>query len=98
MDTCLKSHMLSKVMHVKWNYQGSLLAITSKDKKLHVVDPRQSKIACAVKICDGPKPTKVDARLSPMGFTVVCHRFGHGFFMAFHGFYGFLHICMKSRT
>ena len=49
-----------QVMHVKWNYNGSLVAITSKDKKLHIVDPRQSKIAVATKICDGPKPTKVE--------------------------------------
>eukprot|EP00438_Fugacium_kawagutii_P000338 Skav202892 [mRNA] locus=scaffold131:9458:10807:- [translate_table: standard] len=49
-----------QVMHVKWNYSGSLVAITSKDKKLHIVDPRQSKIAAATKICEGPKPTKVE--------------------------------------
>ncbi|CAE6967054.1 Coro6 [Symbiodinium sp. CCMP2456] len=50
-----------QVMHIKWNYTGSLLAVTCKDKKLHIVDPRQSKMTAACKICDGPKPTKASA-------------------------------------
>ncbi|CAE7583051.1 Coro6 [Symbiodinium natans] len=49
-----------QVMHIKWNYTGSLLAVTCKDKKLHIVDPRQSKMTMGCKICDGPKPTKVE--------------------------------------
>mmetsp|Transcript_14165 Transcript_14165/g.33630 ORF Transcript_14165/g.33630 Transcript_14165/m.33630 type:complete len:1502 (+) Transcript_14165:67-4572(+) len=46
--------------HLKWNYTGSLLAVACKDKKLHIVDPRQSKISAACTICEATKPTKVE--------------------------------------
>eukprot|EP00931_Biecheleriopsis_adriatica_P035962 TRINITY_DN2073_c0_g1_i1.p1 TRINITY_DN2073_c0_g1~~TRINITY_DN2073_c0_g1_i1.p1 ORF type:complete len:460 (+),score=91.68 TRINITY_DN2073_c0_g1_i1:59-1438(+) len=44
----------------KWNYMGSLLAITCKDKKMKIVDPRQSKIASETKIHEGAKASKVE--------------------------------------
>ncbi|CAJ1396547.1 unnamed protein product [Effrenium voratum] len=61
-----------QVMHVKWNYVGSLLAITCKDKKVHIVDPRQNKVAGTAKVCDGPKPSKVEWISSP-GSAEDCH-------------------------
>lgn len=49
-----------QVMGLKWNYSGSLLAATCKDKKLRIIDPRSSKIACESKIHDGAKASKVE--------------------------------------
>ncbi|CAE7223137.1 CRN1 [Symbiodinium natans] len=62
---CFSIKVPDRTMHIKWNYTGSLLAVTCKDKKLHIVDPRQSKMTAACKICDGPKPTKVEWLGSP---------------------------------
>lgn len=49
-----------QVMGLKWNYSGSLLAATCKDKKLRIIDPRSSKIASENRIHDGAKASKVE--------------------------------------
>mmetsp|Transcript_49695 Transcript_49695/g.153472 ORF Transcript_49695/g.153472 Transcript_49695/m.153472 type:complete len:460 (-) Transcript_49695:81-1460(-) len=49
-----------QVMSLKWNYNGSLLASTCKDKKLRIIDPRDGKIAHDLKIHDGAKASKVE--------------------------------------
>ena len=37
----------------------------AEDKKVHIVDPRQNKVAGTAKVCDGPKPSKVEWISSP---------------------------------
>lgn len=44
---------------IKWDYDGSRLAVTSKDKMLRIVDPRSKQIALQNKIHDGAKASKV---------------------------------------
>jgi len=43
------------IQSVSWNTDGSLMATSSKDKKLRVVDPRASKIAHEFEAHHGPK-------------------------------------------
>jgi len=57
--------MPDQAWSLKWNYTGSLLATTAKDKKLHVIDPRQQKFAAQVKVHDGSKASKVEWMGSP---------------------------------
>jgi hypothetical protein len=52
--------MPEQVMHLKWNYIGSLLAATCKDKKLRIIDPRQSKFVCEAKVHEGAKASKIE--------------------------------------
>jgi len=52
--------MPDQVMHLKWNYTGSLLAATCKDKKLRLIDPRTSAFACEARIHEGAKASKVE--------------------------------------
>eukprot|EP00416_Gambierdiscus_australes_P039944 CAMPEP_0171104652 /NCGR_PEP_ID=MMETSP0766_2-20121228/61073_1 /TAXON_ID=439317 /ORGANISM="Gambierdiscus australes, Strain CAWD 149" /LENGTH=456 /DNA_ID=CAMNT_0011565315 /DNA_START=73 /DNA_END=1443 /DNA_ORIENTATION=+ len=49
-----------QVMSFKWNYNGSLLAATCKDKKMRIIDPRTSTIVHDVKIHEGVKASKVE--------------------------------------
>mmetsp|Transcript_130214 Transcript_130214/g.291165 ORF Transcript_130214/g.291165 Transcript_130214/m.291165 type:complete len:459 (+) Transcript_130214:63-1439(+) len=49
-----------QVLSLKWNYTGSLLAATCKDKKLRIIDPRQRSIAAECKIHEGAKASKVE--------------------------------------
>lgn len=44
---------------VKWNWTGNLLAVASKDKMMHIIDPRQQKIAVSTKTHDGAKGAKI---------------------------------------
>jgi len=48
------------VWHMKWNWTGSLLACTAKDKKIKIIDPRQNTIATQWSIHDGSKASKVE--------------------------------------
>lgn len=48
------------VNHLKWNYTGSLLAATCKDKKMRIIDPRTPKVTAVVKIHEGVKAAKVE--------------------------------------
>lgn len=48
------------LMHLKWNSTGSLLAATSKDKKVRIFDPRQKKVAAEQKVHEGAKAAKVE--------------------------------------
>jgi len=59
-EEAFKIEIPEQVMHLKWNYTGSLLAATSKDKKMRIIDPRQSKVALEPKIHDGAKASKVE--------------------------------------
>jgi coronin-1B/1C/6 len=45
---------------MKWNYMGSMLATTSKDKKMRLIDPRAARTACECKIHDGVKASKLE--------------------------------------
>jgi len=47
------------VWGMSWNYNGSLLACTCKDKRLRILDPRQSKSVAETRIHEGVKPSKV---------------------------------------
>lgn len=62
-----------QVMCLKWNYNGSLLAATCKDKKLRIIDPRASKIVCEAKIHDGAKASKVEW-LGGASMTEECNK------------------------
>ena len=46
-------------MSLEWNSVGSLLALTTKDKNAHVVDPRANKVETSFKIFDSAKTSKV---------------------------------------
>eukprot|EP00405_Crypthecodinium_cohnii_P022162 CAMPEP_0206465720 /NCGR_PEP_ID=MMETSP0324_2-20121206/28011_1 /ASSEMBLY_ACC=CAM_ASM_000836 /TAXON_ID=2866 /ORGANISM="Crypthecodinium cohnii, Strain Seligo" /LENGTH=453 /DNA_ID=CAMNT_0053938659 /DNA_START=49 /DNA_END=1410 /DNA_ORIENTATION=+ len=52
--------MAEQVVHMKWNYSGSLLATTCKDKKLRLIDPRSKSISAETKAHDGVKPMKLE--------------------------------------
>ena len=60
----LKAESLSNVKlkeyptSCEWNYNGSLLCATSKDKSLYVIDPRQNKATINVHSHDSPKLQK----------------------------------------
>merc|ERR1719352_2165702 len=45
---------------MRWNFNGSLLATTHKDKKMRIIDPRSSKIVAENKIHGGVKASKVE--------------------------------------
>lgn len=59
-DVAFSIDMPDQVWSLKWNYTGSLLATTSKDKKLRIIDPRASKFAAEGKVHDGSKAAKVE--------------------------------------
>lgn len=66
-------------LSVSWNYDGSLLATTCKDKTLRVIDPRSSKVVQSRKNAhDGTKTSKVvflkDGRLMTFGFSRMSDR------------------------
>lgn len=48
-----------QVMALKWNYNGSLLAATCKDKKLRIFDPRAGVCVGASKVHEGVKASKL---------------------------------------
>jgi len=62
-----------QVMSLKWNYNGSLLASTCKDKKMRIIDPRANKIAHDVKIHEGAKASKVEW-LGSASATEECYK------------------------
>jgi coronin-1B/1C/6 len=49
-----------QVWSLKWNYTGSMIGYASKDKKLHIVDPRKSEHALSSKVHDGSKAIKLE--------------------------------------
>lgn len=48
------------IQHLKWNYNGSLLATATKDKQLRVIDPRSAKVVCVTQGHEGAKSTKIE--------------------------------------
>lgn len=48
------------VQHVKWNYNGSLLASSTKDKMLRLIDPRAKKVSLETQGHEGSKGTKIE--------------------------------------
>jgi len=42
-----------------WNYDGSLLGVSSKDKKLRLFDPRQTSTAQSIAAFDGAQSSKL---------------------------------------
>lgn len=56
---CIELPEAGMATHLKWNLSGDLIAVTCKDKKLRIIDPRQKKFACVAKIHEGAKPSKV---------------------------------------
>lgn len=44
---------------LQWNWQGSLLATTCKDKMMHIIDPRAKALVSSTKIHDGSKGSKI---------------------------------------
>lgn len=59
-EEAFKIEVPDQVMALRWNYTGSLLGATCKDKKLRIIDPRASKFAAECKIHDGAKASKVE--------------------------------------
>eukprot|EP01083_Nonionella_stella_P310894 1106518_1 len=53
------SELKDNIYSMAWNYDGSQLAITGKDKKLRIFDPRQSDEAAIVESFQGLKSSKV---------------------------------------
>jgi len=49
-----------QVWNMKWNWTGSLLACTTKDKKMKIVDPRSRTVAAEWQIHEGAKASKVE--------------------------------------
>jgi len=49
-----------QVWNMKWNWTGSLVAASTKDKKLRVIDPRASALVAEWGIHDGSKASKVE--------------------------------------
>lgn len=47
------------LQHIRWNYNGSLLAVTSKDKMLRILDPRTGASVAEVVCHEGAKASKV---------------------------------------
>lgn len=67
------------VQDVVWNYDGSLLAVSLKDKQLHIVDPRTGESLQSVQAHDGSKTSKLvflgkSNRLCSVGFTKTSKR------------------------
>jgi len=72
----LLSHSLSEVpFSLQWNYDGTLLGFTSKEKKLTVMDPRQADAAISFQCVKNTKSTKLfwlgkqDNFLGTTGYT-----------------------------
>lgn len=62
------------VQDLKWNFDGSLLATSSKDKMFRVHDPRASKVVVETQAFEGSKCSKVcwlgtSGRVATTGFT-----------------------------
>ena len=61
----LKAEKISKVTlkeyptSMEWNYNGSLICCTAKDKNIYVSDPRADKIIVTTKAHDSPKTMKM---------------------------------------
>jgi coronin-1B/1C/6 len=63
----------AQVNCLKWNYTGSLLAATCKDKKLRIIDPRQQSIVSECVVHGGVKASKV-VWLGSNSVTDDCHK------------------------
>ena len=50
-----------EVWHIAFSPDGSVLAVTGKDKKLRIVDPRAPAAAQEALAHDGVKPSRVSA-------------------------------------
>lgn len=48
------------VQHLKWNYNGSMLASTAKDKLIRIIDPRNNKVVSQIQGHEGTKGTKIE--------------------------------------
>lgn len=70
----IKSHG-DMVLDADWNYNGSLLATTCKDKQVRLFDPRTGEETAKVEAHDGPKTQKLTwlgknhGTLATVGFT-----------------------------
>jgi len=62
-----------QVSHMKWNYNGSLIAVTCKDKKLRIYDPRTNEMVAGCKIHEGVKASKVEW-IGSNSNTDECHK------------------------
>jgi len=47
------------ILSVDWNFNGSLLATSSKDKKVRIVDPRNNSVAAEAEAHQGIKPSRL---------------------------------------
>jgi len=59
-EEAFRIELPDQVYHMKWNYAGSLLAVTCKDKNMRIIDPRANKFAYEWKIHDGAKASKCE--------------------------------------
>lgn len=58
-NICTYEALDDNIYSMGWNYDGSLLGATAKDKKLQIFDPRQSKPTHVVESFDGAKASKL---------------------------------------
>jgi len=52
--------LADQVLQLKWNYTGTLLAATCKDKKMRLIDPRAKAVVGETKIHEGAKASKLE--------------------------------------
>lgn len=55
---CLNTVLPDYCLSLEWNYDGSRLATTSRDKKMYLFDPRSQSNMTSVQIMDGTKAAK----------------------------------------
>lgn len=54
-----KIHFNENILSLDWNHNGSLVGLTTRDKLVHVADPRANKVGLVAKAHDGTKSQKM---------------------------------------
>lgn len=86
-EEIFKVDVPEQVMSLKWNPFGNLISVTSKDKKMRIIDPRAMSFVAETKIHEGAKASKVewlgggpgnpaeqDSRILTTGFSASAER------------------------
>lgn len=86
-EEIFKVDVPDQVMSMKWSPFGNLISVTSKDKKMRIIDPRTMAFVAETKIHDGAKASKVewlgggpgnpaeqDSRIMTTGFSASAER------------------------
>ncbi|XP_029462899.1 coronin-1A [Rhinatrema bivittatum] len=75
----LDEHHTDMIYSVSWNFNGSLICSTCKDKKIRIIDPRQNKIVAEKdKPHEGSRPVRAvfvsDGKILSTGFSRMSER------------------------